>query len=306
MTETTNTGLKLVELSSIDLRYEHHRLKSAEAERRLLSSIISCGIRDPLQGVSVQDNRILLNGFKRYRCARKLGIGVVPYQSLGSDEMLGIVELLRLANARSLSIIEQARLIDELKSAFQMSISEIASLLEKSKGWVAMRAGMISKMSDVVMQKLFEGSFPVYSYMYTIRPFMRMNGVRKSEVDTFVKATAGNHLSTRDIELLAHGYFKGSDAFRKQLEEGNVVWGLNQLKQSSVGASNCTAVEQGLLKDLEIVQKYMQRVCLKITDRRPQSPSFLAQANLLAGGILRRLDAFSQAIRSFYDHTGQT
>ncbi|MFH2219602.1 MAG: chromosome partitioning protein ParB [Pseudomonadota bacterium] len=306
MTERTDIGFELVELKSFDLRYEHHRLKSVETERRLLSSIISCGIRDPLQGVSVQDSRILLNGFKRYRCARQLGIGVVPYQSLGCDEMLGIVELLRLANTRSLSIIEQARLIDELKSVFQMSISEIASLLEKSKGWVAMRAGMISKMSDVVMQKLFEGSFPVYSYMYTIRPFMRMNGVATSEVDTFIQATAGNHLSTRDIEILAHGYFKGSDSFRKQLEEGNVVWGLNQLKQSSVGSSNCTGIEQGLLKELEIVQKYMQRICLKIADRRLKNPSFFAQANLLAGGILRRLDAFSQAIRSFYDRSGQT
>lgn len=306
MTETTNTDFELVELLSFDLRYEHHRIKSAEAQRRLLSSILTHGIKDPLQGVSLQDSRILLNGFKRYRCAKQLGIGVVPFQSLGCDEMLGIVELLRLANTRSLSIIEQARLIDELKSVFGMSISEIAFLLEKSKGWVAMRAGMISKMSDVVMQKLFEGSFPVYSYMYTIRPFMRMNGVTKSEVDTFVKATAGNHLSTRDIEVLAHGYFKGSDAFRKQLEEGNVGWGLNQLKQSSVGAGNCTSIEQGLLKDLEIVQKYMQRICLKIADRRPKSPSFFAQANLLAGGILRHLDAFSQAIRNFYDHTGQT
>ena len=215
MTEKADIGFELVELSSIDLRYEHHRLKSAEAERRLLGSIISYGIKDPLQGVSTGENRILLNGFKRYRCAKQLGIGVVPYQSLGNDEMLGIVELLRIANARSLSIIEQTRLIDELKSVFRMSISEVASLLEKSKGWVAMRAGMISKMSDVVMQKLFEGSFPVYSYMYTIRPFMRMNGVKKFEVDTFIQATAGNHLSTRDIELLAHGYFKGSDYFRE-------------------------------------------------------------------------------------------
>ena len=102
MTEKVGIKFELVELSSFDLRYEHHRLKSVESERRLLDSILSHGIRDPLQGVSVQENRILLNGFKRYRCAKQLGIGVVPYQSFGSDEMLGIIELLRIANARSL------------------------------------------------------------------------------------------------------------------------------------------------------------------------------------------------------------
>lgn len=299
-------GLEMVELSSFDLRYEDHRLKSVEAERQLLSSILTHGIKDPLQGVCVQENRILLNGFKRYRCARQLGIGVVPYQSLGNDERLGIVELLRIANARSLSIIEQARLIDELKTVFQMSLSEIASLLEKSKAWVAMRAGMISQMSEVVMEKLFKGSFPVYSYMYTIRPFMRMNGITQTEVDKFVKATAGQHLSTRDIEILAHGYFKGSEPFRSQVEEGNIRWGLNSLRQTSAVSAHCNGTEQGVLRDLEIVQKYMQRLCCRVADRRLKSPSFFAQANLLAGGIVRRLDAFSQAIRSFYDRSGQT
>jgi hypothetical protein len=41
-----------------------------------------------------------------------------------------------------------------------------------------------------------------------------------------------------------------------------------------------------LLKDLEITQKYMQRVMGKSEDRRLKTPAFFAQAHLLTAGIL--------------------
>jgi hypothetical protein len=69
---------RTVALSSIDLRYEHHRLKSAAAEKQLLSSILSRGIEEPLQGVDTEDCHILLNGLnatvvhESYRCWRCL------------------------------------------------------------------------------------------------------------------------------------------------------------------------------------------------------------------------------------------
>ena len=74
-----------VEILRLDLRYESYRLKSLEAERRLLNSIIEHGIKDPLQGVDDKGSLILLNGFKRVRCCRKLKLKMVPYQSLGND-----------------------------------------------------------------------------------------------------------------------------------------------------------------------------------------------------------------------------
>ena len=74
---------KDIELSSLDLRYEGYRMKNAELEERLLASIAQRGIEEPLEGVQLQDASILLNGLKRYRCARKLQLRSVPYASLG-------------------------------------------------------------------------------------------------------------------------------------------------------------------------------------------------------------------------------
>src|SRR5687767_9886426 len=106
----------MVELCQLDLRYEGCRLKSPVAEARLLAAIAQSGIQQPLQGVELSSTRILLNGFKRLRCARKLHIHTAPFASLGADEVSGIVCLLRTANDHALSLLEQARFLDELKA----------------------------------------------------------------------------------------------------------------------------------------------------------------------------------------------
>jgi len=298
--------MERVEISSVDLRYECCRMKSTSAEKTLLESILTHGIRDPLQGVDTKDGiRILLNGFKRVRCAKKLGIGIVPWHSFGNDESVGILELLRVSNAGSLTILEQARLIDELKAVHNMCTADIALLLEKSKAWVSMRTGIIKEMSCCVMDNIFAGKFPAYAYMYTLRQFIRMNGIKKEEIDGFVKSVSGKNLSIRDIEILAHGYFKGSDEIRNQIQNGNISWGLKQLKGLAKGSSGCTGIEQKVLRDLSIVQKYIQRIIYKSSDSRSKTASFYVQANLLTGGILRQINPFEKAVRQLNDRSGQ-
>lgn len=291
-----------IEISSIDLRYECCRVKSNYAEKLLIDSILTHGIREPLQGVDAEDgSSILLNGFKRFRCARKLGIKIIPWHSLGNDASVGILELLRVSNAKSLTILEQARLIDELQSVQGMSGSDIALLLERSRAWVTVRTGIVKEMSSCVMDKIFSGQFPAYAYMYTLRQFMRIKGVSKKDVDEFVCSIAGRGLSLRDIDILANGYFKGSDEIRGQIQNGNISWGLEQLKSVSTVVTDCTQPEQNMLKDLEGAQKYMQRVACKSSDNRFKTPSFSAQASLLSGGILRHLHVFEKAVKDIYD-----
>jgi len=294
-----------IELSTLDLRYESFRMRNEALEARLLSSIVQSGIEEPLEGVDRQGASILLNGFKRYRCARKLGIEMAPYTSLGEDEAVGIMSLLRTSNNKTLGILEQAGFIDELKNLHRMGVAEIAAELSRSKAWVSMRLGFIGEMSAKVRQKLFAGAFPVYPYMYTLRQFMRMNGVKKSEVEDFVVALSGKRLSVRDIEQLAHGYFRGPESFREEIRRGNIALSLDRMRQVPADRDGCNDFERALLKDLEITQKYMQRVMGKAPDRRISTRAFHAQANLLTAGILSRASAFFQTLRGLHDRSGQ-
>jgi KorB domain len=294
-----------VELSTLDLRYESYRMRNPAAEARLLASIAERGIEEALEGVDVAGASILLNGFKRYRCASKLRIRMAPYASLGEDEATAIVTLLRVSNDRSLTILEQARFIEELRQRNGMSVADIAGRLSRSKSWVSMRLGLMTEMSAPVREKLFRGEFPVYPYMYTLRQFMRMNGVRRQDLEDFVVALSGKKLSLREIEQLAHGYFRGPAAFREAIRQGRVALALDWFRQVPEDPDGSNEFERVLLKDLEITQKYMQRVMGKSEDRRLKTPAFFAQAHLLTAGILSQARAFYEVMRKLHDRCGQ-
>lgn len=295
-----------VELASLDLRYESFRLKVPALEERLLSSILQRGIEEPLEGVDVQATKVLLNGFKRYRCARTLRLATVPYSSLGGDEAAAILELLKLSNNRTLSILEQAAFIAELKNTRGLNVAEIAAELSRSKSWVTMRLGLLAEMSEPVRQKLFAGAFPVYSYMYLIRQFMRMNGVKPEQIEAFVLATSGQGLSVREVEQLAHAFFRGPDSLRQEILKGNLALPLERMRQVPQHPDGCSEFERVLLGDLELTQKYMQRVMGKSQEHQKlTSRAFHAQCHLLTAGILSRARAFLDTLRTLHDRNGQ-
>jgi hypothetical protein len=294
-----------VELAALDLRYESFRMKHSAAEARLLGSVAQRGIQEPLEGVEVAQRWILLNGFKRYRCARQLQIPMLPLISLGSDEAQGIIRLLRTSHQRVLGILEQAAFLDQLRSLQPLSVAELAAELSVSKTWVSLRLGLLAELSEPVRRHLFAGAFPVYSYMSTLRPFRRMNGVKPAQIEEFVAAVSGQQLSVREIEQLAQGYFRGPESFRQEIRQGNLALPLRRLSSVAPDPQGCTDFERVLLNDLELTQKYMQRVMGKSLDPRLKSRAFHAQSHLLTGGILSRARAFFHTLRQLYDRNGQ-
>ena len=61
---------------------------------------------------------------------------------------------------------------------------------------------------------------------------------------------AGQRLSVRDIELLAHAYFRGPASLREAIEGGKLGWSLDQLKGVPEDREGCNEFERGLLRDL--------------------------------------------------------
>jgi hypothetical protein len=294
-----------VELSSLDLRYEGYRLRDDAREARLLVSITQRGIEDPLEGVDRPPLRILLNGFKRCRCAQKLGIECVPYVSLGQEEATGILNLMRGSTDKALGILEQARFLVDLLTVHGLSLTEVAETLGRSKAWVSLRRSLLAEMSPPIQKTLFRGAFPVYSYLYTLRAFRRMNGVTQEQIEQFVKSVAGQRRSVRDIELLARAYFQGPASLREAIEAGKLSWPLEQMKRVPDDVEGCSEFERVLLQDLQIVGKYLRRVMTKCQDARLKSRVFHAQAHLLSGGLLSSLPSFQERMKAFYDRCGR-
>ena len=187
--------------------------------------------------------RLLLNGFKRCRSAKKLGIDCVPYVSLGEEEATGILNLMRASTDKGLGILEQARFVaDLLTDPRHERGGGRRRRSPAARAGSRMRRGLLEEMSPAIQEILFRGAFPVYSYMYTLRPFMRMNAGRQDEIERFVEAVAGQRLSVRDIELLAHAYFRGPASLREAIEGGKLGWSLDQLKRVPEDREGCNDV----------------------------------------------------------------
>lgn len=295
-----------VERSSLDLRYESYRLRNDAAEARLLASIAERGIEEPLSGVDTSSGRLLLDGFRRNRCAKKLGIQCVPYVSLGEDETQGIASLLSARQQRTLSILEQARFVADLLSTHGMTLADVAEMLSRSKAWVSTRRNLLTQMSPAIQQILFRGTFPVYSYMVTLRPFMRMNGIDQNEIERFVRAVAGTKLSVREIELLAHGYFRGTPSLREAIDQGKWKWTLDQMQAVGEDPEGLNEFERGLLRELERLLGAMQKVTTRCDSSRLQTRGFYAQANLLLASLLGRRESFFKKMEALLRRAEET
>lgn len=296
-----------LETAQLDLRYEGYRLRQPRLEERLLASIAHAGIREPLRGVFIASGHsVLLDGFKRLRCARKLHMGIVPVIPLGADELDGILQLLRGArDPQGLSQLEQARFVDELHTVRGLHVAEIAESLSRSKAWVSVRLGLVKSLSPVVSEALFAGAFPVHSYLYSVRPFKRLKGVVSTDIDRFVQALCGQKLSVRQIDGLAHGFFRGPESFREEILKGHLKLALQLLESSPPDPDSCSDFERIFLADLESLQKCMLRVLDRSLDPQLQSRAFMAQANLITAAILARSAAFLHNLRKLHDRSGQ-
>jgi hypothetical protein len=167
-----------------------------------------------------------------------------------------------------------------------------------------MRRGLLKEMSQAVQEILFHGTFPVYSYMVTLRPFMRMNGVGQDEIERFVQVVAGQRLSVREIELLAHGYFRGPASLRQAIDQGNWKWSLEQMQAVPQDPEACNDVERALLRELERLLKSIGHVMTRCDSARLESRAFYAQANLLVASLLSRRESFFKKMEEFHDRSG--
>ena len=105
--------------------------------------------------------------------------------------------------------------------------------------------------------------------------------------------------------LLAHGYFRGPEAFRQELRSGHLTLLLQQMATVPADPDGCSEFERILVGDLELIQKHAQRVAGKSQDRRLQSRAFFVQCHLLTGGLLSRAKGFLQLLKQLHDRTRQ-
>jgi hypothetical protein len=217
-------------------------MRNDTIEKHLFVSIEKHGIHTPLQGICRKQDFILLDGFKRYRTAKKLSIEQVPVDIVGNDLVPGFLSLLRRVNDSRLSVLEEASFLHDLHTDFNLSYREIAYRVERSIGWVSVRINLLRTMDDHSRKMILDGKFPLRSYMYTLAPFTRVNTA--ADIRNFINATGGKGYSTRDIEILSRGYFSEDTKVKEQILLGNTDWTLQMLKNATKSVPEATDADK--------------------------------------------------------------
>jgi ParB/RepB/Spo0J family partition protein len=296
--------MEQLETNAIDLRLEHTRCKNPQTERRLLASIMERDIEEPLTVApcDIAHTFVLLDGFKRYRCAKKLGKATIPAQIIATDVPCAIFHLIRRQESHSLSTLEQAALIQELNQCYSLSIYDIAVQLNRSPSWVSMRIGMLEEMSPLVRDKIVSGAFAARAYMYGIRGFTRVNKTPQERIDALVTALSGKGLSTRELILLSRAYLTGGKAVEGLITEGSVRRALQILTTAppDSGDPPLDAPQQDFIVALSTILTNIDRVKATTIHIRKVPVPCRERINNLSGAIVQKLDEFSTVIKDLY------
>lgn len=297
--------MERIELHSIDLHLAHTRLKDSAVEKRLLLSIQQQDILEPLQIVHEQshDRSILIDGFKRYRCAVKLDIKTIPAECIGTDIVIGIVKLLRRNAAKGLCTFEQAALVEELHSQHNMSIYDIAASLERSPSWVSMRLGLFDELSPLIREKIMTGAFPVRTYMYDIKGFTRVNKTASQQLDTCVEALSGKHLSTRALSILIPAYFTGGEQMQRLISEGDIHKVLDMIKRAGTQTPFTSAQKDpDFVALLKVIMHDIKRILtIAASVNKCSDVEQLNSVNVWCSELLSILPSFQKILGDMYE-----
>lgn len=300
----------LLEMKTLDTRLEHTRTRNAAAERKLLTSITERDILDPIQVVSSEkdDTHVILDGFKRYRCALKLKMGTIPAVVIANSEVEGIFTFIRRHQHQTgLNILDQAALVEELHTRYHLSIYDIAKKLDRAPSWVSMRLGMLKDLTPFVRKKIMSGAFPARVYMYSIKGFTRVNMVPKERIETFVNAVSGKKIGTRDLTILSEAFFSGSKTTEKLLSGGNVREALELIKKESaeIAADNqFTHFQRSLLQSLKNIASDMFSLVRNSSKISYENRLFSQDVHIWSSAVQKYLHIFTSTIKELYDRSG--
>jgi|LFRM01.2.fsa_nt_gb ParB/RepB/Spo0J family partition protein len=124
---------------------------------RLVDSIASEGLLDPLLVTSSPDGYLVLSGAHRLHAARQLGLPCVPCIIL--DPKSGDVEVIFAVDTlqKAANPLQEGQL---LKSLLGLGYSQqmLAAMVHKSPSWVQHRLALVSSLVPEVQQQVAEGS----------------------------------------------------------------------------------------------------------------------------------------------------
>jgi ParB/RepB/Spo0J family partition protein len=203
-----------LELDMLSLRYERLRRLEPRREKRLLASLAEVGQQFPILVVEAEETFVVIDGYKRVRALRKLGREIVRAArwELSEPEAVMVEGLLRSSGGDG--PLEEAWRLEELRTRFGLSCSELARRFDKSASWISRRLALVNVLPDVVQEHVRRGEIAAYGAMKYLGPLARAN---RSDCAAIAKGIASLSATTRQMRELYVAYTEAAPALRERI-----------------------------------------------------------------------------------------
>jgi ParB/RepB/Spo0J family partition protein len=139
-----------ISLSKIRELYGQFRIVNPASDLGMLKSMEKYGQLSPVVVCKAKNDEYeLIDGFKRFRAARKLNKESIKARVLDINPHAGKAAILQLNWAgKSISDMEEAMVVHSLFREDGLRQVEIAALLSRHKSWICRRISLIEQLSD--------------------------------------------------------------------------------------------------------------------------------------------------------------
>ncbi len=149
-------------LDDFDECYKDFRFVHPRQERVIRESIRSLGQLAPVVATRRSQKLALVDGFKRFGAAQKLGIEQLMVRELALTEQGVLAAMYNLnRHGAGLTDFEQAMVVRALHRKHGLSQKEVGQVLSKHKSWVCRRLQMAEQLNEQVQEDLRVGLLSV-------------------------------------------------------------------------------------------------------------------------------------------------
>ncbi len=202
------TNQREIEISHIELRYKHIRIRDVRAELKMCESLERHEQILPVLVVpSVHPKYILIDGYLRIAALKRCGSDTVWAKIFEGSHQEALIYILAGKNQRNWDIFEEACLIRELAVSHKLSQVKISKMPGRDQSWVSRRLSFLETLSDKIISRVQSGSISSWAAQRVLVPMARANS---GHAETLADHLAKEKIGTRDVALFFKHYKKST------------------------------------------------------------------------------------------------
>ncbi len=243
---------KTVKLDQLDVSLQYLRITHPGEMEKMCRSLRRSGQLNPLIVRIAADRFQILDGFKRYHCAKQLGWESLDARILDVLLMEGKAMMLSYnKSGRSLMDYDEALVVCSLKKDHLLDQSAISQLTGYSRSWVCRRLALIEKLDPSVQDALRMG-------VITSSQAREIVKLPRGNQGEMMRSVTANNLTSRESRILVEKFLGASG----QKEQEYILAHAREIIEKSVSTVEIYDIRLGshgnrMLKSIELL--YLQQ-----------------------------------------------